>query len=440
MTAVSTDRTATDELADEQPTAEAPEIVAVRRTRRRGGRVKQLLIVTHRWTSLILGLVLVVVCTSGALLLYHTDIERWTNSEAYAATPTDDPMPVVDALAVVAAAEPDFEIGGVLSEHDVYRVYNPLFESWISVDPGTGDILGRSDDGGGAIHWTLDLMVNVHDCWLSCEGLPGYTPFFAAEVPGIAPVTWGALVLGVMGLLLLFLALSGVWLWWPSFKRFAHGVRVRWSKGRYARDFDLHQVLGMVSLPFLLMWAVTGAGYELPFVGSTYYAVTPGPAPEETLTLSEESDATTDITPAEAVEAAAAVLPEGAVLTDIALPFPDDPTATYYTYWAVGFDPWGHSDYPGDSGVAIDRHTGAAVVDYSPPGQSVAADLWESWNYPTHAGVVVNPWWRLVWFVMGMVPLVLAITGMSTWLYKRGVRKRRRRALAERAAVPAPAG
>ena len=32
-----------------------------------------------------------------------------------------------------------------------------------------------------------------------------------------------------------------------------------------------------------------------------------------------------------------------------------------------------------------------------------------------------------------MIPLILAVTGLSTWLYKRGVKKARRKSRAERA-------
>ena len=46
-------------------------------------------------------------------------------------------------------------------------------------------------------------------------------------------VTWGGLLRGVMGLLL-FLAVSGVWLWWPGFRHWVRGARVRLRKGRYA--------------------------------------------------------------------------------------------------------------------------------------------------------------------------------------------------------------
>jgi uncharacterized iron-regulated membrane protein len=34
-------------------------------------------------------------------------------------------------------------------------------------------------------------------------------------------VTWGGLILGIGGLLLVFLALSGIWLWWPGVRRLA---------------------------------------------------------------------------------------------------------------------------------------------------------------------------------------------------------------------------
>lgn len=34
----------------------------------------------------------------------------------------------------------------------------------------------------------------------------------------------------------------------------------------FARDTDLHKGGGMIAIPFLLLWAVTGASYEFGFV------------------------------------------------------------------------------------------------------------------------------------------------------------------------------
>jgi uncharacterized iron-regulated membrane protein len=43
-------------------------------------------------------------------------------------------------------------------------------------------------------------------------------------------------------------------------------------------------------------------------------------------------------------------------------------------------------------------------------------------------GHAVNPYWRALWFVLGLAPLLLLLTGLSTWLYRRQVTRRRRAA------------
>lgn len=45
-----------------------------------------------------------------------------------------------------------------------------------------------------------------------------------------------------------------------------------------------------------------------------------------------------------------------------------------------------------------------------------------------HYGTAVNGYWRALWFVLGLAPLLLLITGVSTWLYRRRVKRRRRAA------------
>jgi uncharacterized iron-regulated membrane protein len=69
----------------------------------------------------------------------------------------------------------------------------------------------------------------------------------------------------------------------------------------------------------------------------------------------------------------------------------------------------------------------------------LAQELWQDYNFPAHSGMIVNGWWRIVWGVLGLVPLLLGITGLSTWLWTRGVRKRRRRRMAADTAAAAKA-
>ena len=59
-----------------------------------------------------------------------------------------------------------------------------------------------------------------------------------------AKITYGGLVLGVFALILLYLSLTGIWLWFPRPSKWRRSMDVRWKRGRFARDTDLHKVAG----------------------------------------------------------------------------------------------------------------------------------------------------------------------------------------------------
>src|SRR5680860_32079 len=424
------------------------------RTRRpRRKPVKAATIWLHRWLSLVIGALLVVVTTSGAILVYEPEIVHWDEgSQLRSPTPGlragQPAVPLPDAVGRVAAYDEDFEPSTVHYSFDTIVAESYESGRRVTLDPQAGEVIGDFDinEHHGTVSWFMALNDNIHLCMLSCEEYPGYQAWLVKEVPGSgwlgfdgAKVTWGGLLLGVTGLLLMFMAVSGVWLWWPTIKRWRHGFRLRTRKGRYARDYDLHQVIGMAAVPFLLIWGLTGAGFEFGWVANGWYAATPGEKPEESTFVSQEPDLDKGEKPPPDIGAAAAMasaqrLAGDEEITGIEFPVPvkDDPTSTYLLYYADGFDPWVYGGYAGDTGIGVDRSSGEAEVTYAGPGRPMASQLWEDWNYPVHAGIVVGQWWRIVWFVLGMVPLVLLITGLSTWLFKRKVRKLKRRAVKAR--------
>jgi uncharacterized iron-regulated membrane protein len=200
-------------------------------------------------------------------------------------------------------------------------------------------------------------------------------------------------------------------------------MTVRRDKGRFARDTDLHKVIGMIALPLLLVWGFTGAGFELGVVEDAWYALTPGSRVESAEAVSADGDGP-DIGVDAAAAAALAVVP-GATLAAVDLAVPDEPSAAYTVWVADGVDAYAHGDYPGDVAVAVDRHAAATTITYGTAEEPVAQTIWDSWNYPVHAGIVVNGWWRIVWFVLGLAPQALAVTGVSTWLVRRKARRER---------------
>ena len=61
-------------------------------------------------------------------------------------------------------------------------------------------------------------------------------------------------MLGSVGVSSSSLVISGIWIRWPELRRFASGfVGAPW-RGGYVRDLDLHKLVGIVAVPFLLLW------------------------------------------------------------------------------------------------------------------------------------------------------------------------------------------
>jgi hypothetical protein len=420
-----------------------PAGVERRRRTKKPSRTMRWLVVTHRWSLLVLGIALVAITTSGAAVVYEPEWTKWHNASTFHSTPSEDPITEQQALAVVKAAHPKFDATHVISWGGIYDVgdadYGPQH---YAVDPGTGNLNGAFTTDTGF----MGVMLNLHECFLACEDYPGYVALLnhAFPVPDWlgegGQITGGAIVLALAGLLLLLAAVSGFIIWFPTVKRWSQWARVRFGKGRYARDYDLHNVVGFVAVPFLLMWGFTGASFELPVFSNAWHAVTgtesvPDSAYE--FASAKAPKGTPDISLTEAIAAGKARV--GGTPRDVMLPDAKDPKGYFTLYFQVGVDGYAHSSAPGATAVYVDRHDASRLkVAEDPADRTVITRLWEGWRYGLfHYGFGVNAWWRLPWFLFGLTPLILMWTGVSTWLYTLGVKRRRKKARAARAEAAA---
>jgi uncharacterized iron-regulated membrane protein len=398
--------------------------------RRRRPSARTALVVTHRWLALTLGIALLAVVISGVVLLYEQEIDRVVHPGLHHATASARPISHARALAVVRRDAPDFNATDIVDSHGVYLIYNDEGTKLAYVDPGRARLLGVDDTTDGV----MGFLYNLHLCGLACKGYAGQIGFLEkpAHILGNDELTVGGLLLAVTGLLLLILAATGLVVWWPGIRRFARGLRLRRRSGTYAFNYDLHNVVGIAALPFLVMWGLTGAHFELKQVRQLWFAVLPGHESPEREVVSKPLKGRA-VTMDQAAAIARRTVPEGR-LVSVSVPDVKDKTSTYFAYLAVGNDPYDHGVYPGNVGVTIDRYSGKATVTY--PGQAnppLSAQLVDDWFYPMHAGTFVNGRWRVLWLAIGTAPVVLAATGVTTWLIRRRKRRRKRR----RAAVAA---
>ncbi|WP_168582056.1 PepSY-associated TM helix domain-containing protein [Gephyromycinifex aptenodytis] len=402
--------------------------------RRRSRRpVRRLLILTHRWVSLVAGALLVAIATTGSVLVYEPEIMRALNSAAYTVADPEAPdqISIGEAVEKVQREHPEAEANSVVREAGVYRVDGPTTS--YTVDPASGEIIDQLRDRP---LW-LGFSKNLHHCFLTCEELPANVSALETDVPGTAwltgrdkPVDLAGLILGGVAVMLLFLVASGLWLWFPRPRRWRSGFTVRMNRGRFARDTDLHKVIGVAALVPLLVWGITGTGFEFAAVSKVWYALTPGQ--ESEVPDPESVGSGPDIRVDQAAAAAREVIPGGEV-TRINLPKGDEPDAAYRVMLRDGYDAMARSRYPGDLRVEVPRSGGVGVIVRGNPEQDLTQRVWEQWKYPAHAGSFVNPWIRAVWFIGGLTPLALMVTGVSTWLYRHNSAKRR--AAAKKAAA-----
>jgi uncharacterized iron-regulated membrane protein len=170
----------------------------------------------------------------------------------------------------------------------------------VFVNPYTGEVLGKQI-GPDSVSAFLGSVHQLHLRLLIPPGL-------GLRDPGKRVMSWA-------GVAILFLLLSGLYLWWPL-KR----LRVHWDALPRRKWFDLHNTVGILAFLFLLLLAVTGIliGFEDRAV-PLYYKVTGSQPSERPVVRVTPQEGATPIASDRAVEIARAALP-GAVPFRIEMP------------------------------------------------------------------------------------------------------------------------
>lgn len=223
-----------------------------------------------------------------------------------------------------------------------------------------------------------------------------------------------------MGLLLLCLCITGIFVWWPGVRRITQSLAVKSGRGRYRRDRDLHRVVGLAVLPFLLIWALTGASFEFPFVADAAYALQ-GQHPPVSPSLSSRPGKGPDISFAQAEQAALRVThgvarrrlqssrqQSGGRLPDRHRQGPERLVLQHELTVEPG-------------GLGRPARPGPRPAHLQQPGRNPRGVPVRRLGSAWHFGYPFNPWLRLVLFLAGLSPLLLMVTGLSTLLLRRGL-------------------
>lgn len=197
----------------------------------------------HKWTSLVCTLFLLMLCVTGLPLIFRDELSIWLGDaveppEHVTARASVD----LDALVRDAQARRPQDAVKFLIRDDHYPMWSVSLgdtptaqenSALYMYDSRTGDFLKEFPIGHGLVHVLLTLHVEMF------AGLPG------------------TLFLGFMGLVFVASVVSGVALYGPFMRKLPFGA-VRHDRSPRLRWLDLHNVLGIVTVLWVLVVGITG--------------------------------------------------------------------------------------------------------------------------------------------------------------------------------------
>jgi uncharacterized iron-regulated membrane protein len=335
--------------------------------------MRRAIFIIHQYTGFAIGLYAIALCVTGALLiLYENQIVLFRDDPMVRVAAAGAPLPLASLERSVERAYPEYPV------HDIFEscprgcsmdftIWPHTNERWdVLVDPYTGRLLGRTV-------WQLGAIGFLYD--------------FHAELFG-GPT--GARVNSVLGMMVVLLALTGLYLW-PGWQSLTAGFGIRWKGDAWRVNFDLHKVLGISAFLFLAYIAFTGAAGEFlpePTEGASVRAHPNGTPLQLDLLVSKASAAL-----------------NGRITTVY-------PPETRDSPLKVRFIVPGDPDPYGMSFVQVDQYSGKVLAVQDLAHASLYRRLWV-FLYPLHIGSVGGIGLRYLYCVLALLPIPLFITASS---------------------------
>ena len=210
----------------------------------------------HLWLSVPTGIIITLVCFSGAMLVFEKEITEAIKPELYFVKEAKgEPIPMQQLMEKVEETLPDsVSISGVTVFADSTRTYQVSLSkprrASIYVNQYTGEVTGRSERLP-----FFNTMFHLHR-WL------------LGSSTGV-----GKLLTGICTLVLVFILITGILMWLTNRnKPLKASLAIHVTKGWGRFWHDLHVAGGIYTTIFLLAMALTGLTWSFSWYRTGFYA------------------------------------------------------------------------------------------------------------------------------------------------------------------------
>lgn len=226
------------------------------------------------WFHLVLGvfggLSIFIMCVTGALLAFESNVlENVESKMRYVRNENNTPkLPMSELISKISQDKPEAKISALT----------------INSNPESAVIVALGRDG--------QLFVNPYTAEITGEGAKGWRSFFRfnTDLHRWLAISGDGRQIGkaindACNLMFLFLAITGIYIWFPRRLSWTHIKSVIWFRrglGGKARDFNWHNVIGFWTSTVLIILTLTGVVISYQWAGNLVYTLTGNEVPRQT--------------------------------------------------------------------------------------------------------------------------------------------------------------
>ncbi|MDA8522271.1 PepSY-associated TM helix domain-containing protein [Acidovorax sp. NCPPB 4044] len=354
------------------------------------------LLALHSWAGIVTGLLLCIVCFSGAVVVFKNEIDLWANPSLAQLPRPQQPAPLDTVLQQLLARYPGATVEAIALPDGVNPAYFAFVReagapaaqrTKIALRPDTGAVVGPVDSQLGQYLRMLHVFLFFGPRW----------------------------IVGFLGVAMLVLIGTGIVL---HRKILAELFTQRWSRSLRVVLSDLHKSAGIWGLGFHLLIATTGAWLGLaPLFVQGWAYVASAPASQSAKAPPPPAPAPAQPAPSlDALHAAARQAVPGLQTRYVSL-----------RRWGTGA---GEAGFTG----GISGHlASSARVEFDGAGRlrqafdPRTAGFWplvDALMEPLHFGDFGGLALKWLYFILGMTPAFLSVSGTLIWLDARRQRQR----------------
>ena len=370
--------------------------------------MKETLHKIHLWLSIPLGLIITVICFTGATLVFEQDITRTLNKHLYQVEIPQgkERLSPSEVINIVQDRHDEMEISSVCIPKAADATYQISFSNGgkkvLFVNPYTGESIGWSKS-----YPFFQTMRKLHRWFLDIPKSKG-------------SMSVGKLIVGVSTIAMTVILISGLVIWIPrTCKALKNRLTVACGKDVRRLMYDSHVALGFYATIFLLLMALTGPTWSFGWYREAAYTLL-GAEPQTSNQQSGHSHGHTDKKESSNTERKQ----DNTIAYDVVLKEIQD-IYTDYNYIklskneaTVSLNKFGYK-YKSDK-VKFNPKTGVITSVKKFEENTVRQNL--RWLiYSLHVGTWGGPVTKILYFLAALIGATLPLTGYYLWMKKKKI-------------------